>query len=181
MLAHASDPPDPWANYLRCLSDLPLCSHVLIIQDDAIPVPGFSEALVQIAATNPERPVCLWMGAIPANAAGRARKAYGRQRYIPLGPAKFVPLVAVLWPYRCAIDLWEWAQTASDLVITRADDGNVGRWMRERKVEFQVCVPSVVEHDDWTPSVKGGIPETQGKDRNRVALFLADDARDWEW
>jgi hypothetical protein len=117
------------------------------------------------------------MGAIPSNAAGRARKAHGKQPYVPLGPAPFVPLVAVLWPRQSAVEFLAWSETAAR--ITRADDGNVGRWMRQTKQEFMVCVPSIVEHDDFTPTVKGGRPQTNGKDRSRVAALLADDARDW--
>lgn len=180
VVEHTSQPPDPWAGYKRCLEDLPDCSHVLIIQDDAIPVPGFAEALPMIAASHPDRPVCLWMSAIPANAAMRARRAWGKQRYVPLGPSPFVPLVAVLWPRAAAVRFREWAGTARGL--TRADDGNAARWVRQTRTEFMVCVPSIVEHDDFTPTVKGGSrKESRGRARDRVALLLADDARDYEW
>ena len=73
-----------------------------------------------------------------------------------------------------------WAETATRL--TRADDGNVARWMRNSRQQFMVCVPSIVEHDDFTPTVKGGTrKESHGKAKDRVALLLADDARDHEW
>lgn len=179
VVEHASDPPDPWAGYKRCLTDLPDCSHLLVVQDDALPVPGFANALQRIAERNPDMPVCLWMGAIPAAAAVRARRAYGRSRYIELGPAPFVPLVAVLWPTTAIKKFVIWSQTASRL--TRADDGNVARWMRQARQEFMVTVPSIVEHDDFTPTVKGGRPETHGRDRTRVALLLAEDAAGYDW
>ena len=179
MVEHSSDPPDPWAGYKLCLTNLPDCTHVLVIQDDALPVPGFADVLPLIAARNPQRPVCLWLSGAPANAAGRARRAYGRSRYISLGPAPYVPLVAVLWPRQRAVEFLEWSETAER--ITRADDGNVARWMRQTRQDFGVCVPSIVEHDDWTPSVKGGLPETQGRDRARVAMLLADDAVRYQW
>jgi hypothetical protein len=149
----------------------------LIIQDDAIPVPGFAAALPHIAAANPTIPVCLWMSAIPANAAGRARRAKGR--YIPLGPAAFVPLVCVLWPLNRALEFAQWAEATPRL--TRADDGNAGRWARQTRQEFMVAVPSIVEHDDFTPTVKGGRKESGGRARDRVALMLAQDARDYDW
>ena len=178
MVEHQSSPPDPWAGYRRCLTDIPDCSHLLIVQDDAIPVPGFADVLPQIAESNPDTPVCLWMSAIPAATAARARKA--KTRYIPLGPASFVPLVAVLWPVKEAREFAGWAETATRL--TRADDGNVARWMRNSRQQFMVCVPSIVEHDDFTPTVKGGTrKESHGKAKDRVALLLADDARDHEW
>jgi len=179
VVEHSSSPPDPWAGYKQCLSDLPDCSHVLVIQDDALPVPGFADAVQQIAVAQPDRPVCLWMSALPANAAGRARRAYGRQRYIPLGPTPFVPLVCVLWPKQVAERFAAWGR--STRVATRADEGNAARWMRMTRTEFLVWVPSIVEHNDWIPTVKGGRRETHGTDRGRVALLLAQDAREYEW
>ena len=180
VVEHTSQPPDPWVGYKRCLSNIPDCSHLAVLQDDALPVPGFAEALPLLAEANPDSPVCLWMSAIPANAAARARRAYGKKRYVPLGPAPFVPLVAVLWPRQTAVDFMEWAGTSARL--TRADDGNVARWARSQRIEFTVTVPSIVEHDDFTPTVKGGTrKESHGRARDRVALLLAEDARDYEW
>ena len=179
-MEHTSQPPDPWAGYKRCLTDLPDCSHVLIIQDDAVPVPGFVHSLIQMADKWPDNPVCLWMSAIPASAAVRARRAMGKQRYIPLGPSNIVPLVAVLWPRQAAVEFLHWSETAARL--TRADDGNAARWMRQTKQQFMVTVPSIVEHDDFTPTVKGGTRrESHGKSRDRMALLLAEDARDYQW
>ena len=40
--------------------------------------------------------------------------------------------------------------------ITRADDGNAARFMRYAPQQFMVSVPSLVEHNDFMPSVKGG-------------------------
>jgi hypothetical protein len=133
----------------------------------------------KIAERHPDKPVCLWMSAIPANAAARARRAYGHQLYVPLGPAPFVPLVCVLWPARAGRAFARWAETASRL--TRADDGNVARFMRQTGQEFLVTVPSICEHDDFTPTVKGGRGESQGRDRSRVAALLADDASRYDW
>jgi hypothetical protein len=180
VVEHSSVPPDPWAGYQKCLSQLPHCSHLLVIQDDALPAYGFAEVLPQIAARETVRPVCLWMSAAPAAAAARARRAHGRQRYVPLGPAPFVPLVAVLWPIRAASMFAGWAEHAARL--TRADDSNVARWAKQQKIEFMVCVPSIVEHDDSTDSVKGGHHKpSYGRDRTRVAALLADDARNYDW
>lgn len=178
VVEHHSQPANPWAGFRLCLTDLPECDHVLTIQDDAIPVPGFVDAIQEIAATT-NAPVCLWLSNLPASAASRARKAFGKQNLIPLGPAPFVPLVAVLWPRQAAVDFLEWADSVPR-VMTRADDGNVARWVRATRQEFMVTVPSLVEHDDFTPSVKGGGPQASGgRNRTRVALLLADDARDY--
>ena len=45
VITHQSVPPDPWAGYKACLTDPPDCDHLLIVQDDAVPVPGFAEVL----------------------------------------------------------------------------------------------------------------------------------------
>jgi hypothetical protein len=96
-------------------------------------------------------PVCLYMGSIPAATAVRARRVKPGS-LIPLGPSSFMPLVAVLWPKRVAEDFLFWAETAK---TTRADDGNAAKWMRARKQEVLVAVPSLVQHDASVPSVKG--------------------------
>ncbi len=177
---HSSDPPDPWTGYKRCLSDLPECSHVLIIQDDALPCRNFAEGAYQIAQRYPTLPVCLFMGAAPASAATKARRLMQRGvvRYIPLGPATFVPLVAVLWPREKAQEFLHWSGSAR---TTRADDGNCARWMIRTKQQFMVAIPSLVQHDDFVPSVKGGRDHVPGKESWRQAVFLAEDALQYEW
>lgn len=175
---HESVPPDPWGGYKQALSNLPDCSHVLVIQDDAQPVPGFSEAVVKIAERHPSTPVCLFMGAAPASTAAAIRRANLRRRYQPLLPSPFVPLVACLWPTLQARSFLYWARGNK---TTRADDGNAAKWMKAARQQFLVAVPSIVEHNDFTPSVKGGRDHRPGAESWRRALFLAEDASDYEW
>lgn len=100
------------------------------------------------------------------------------RRYTPLLNASFVPLVSVLWPKRVAESFLFWSKNHK---VTRADDGNAARWMRATKQPVVVTVPSLVEHDDFTPSVKGGRQHTPGRESWRKALFLARDAAEYEW
>lgn len=180
VLEHSSEPPNPWEGYRRCLTDLPDCSHVLIIQDDALPCLNFVPALEQIAEKI-NHPVCLFVGAVPASTAAQSRRAMIRgQRYIPLQRTTFVPLVAVLWPRHSAQNFLLWANSQSR-AITRADDGNAARWMIRTKQQVFVSVPSLVEHNDCIESVKGGRPATWGKDRGRVAALLAEDGLAYDW
>jgi hypothetical protein len=179
VMVHESDPPDPWENYRQCLDYHGDASHFLIVQDDAIPAPGFAEAAVKIAQANPDCPVCLFMGAFPAATAARVRRVKPDVRYVPLGPSSFVPLVCVLWPTHVARSFLDWSSSAHGM--TRADDGNAARWMKATRQQILVSVPSIVQHDDGQPSVKGGREHVPWQEAWRRALFLADDAASYDW
>lgn len=177
---HSSVPPDPWSGYKQCISGIPEeASHVLVIQDDAQPVAHFAQALEQIAERNPTIPVCLFMGALPASAAVDARRAMMKnQRYVTVTPGSFMPLVACLWPREKAVDFLNWSRTHK---TTRADDGNAARYLRQTRGAFRATVPSIVQHNDFVSSVKGGRDHVPGAESWRRALFLAEDALEYEW
>jgi hypothetical protein len=176
---HSSDPPDPWAGYKQCLTDIPDCTHLLVVQDDVIPCRNFVPALEQIAEARPDMPVCLFMGDIPASTAHHARIAMIRGvRYTRLHVTNFMPLVAVLWPRAKAEHFLAWGQNAK---TTRADDGNAAKWMRQTRQSVLVSVPSLVEHNDFVPSVKGGRDHKYGAESWRRAQLLADDGLDYDW
>ena len=177
VFAHSSDPPNPWENYRACLSDLPSAyQHILIIQDDALPCPNFAEALELVAARHLSTPVCLFLGAAPASTAQMARRAWLKgRRYTPLLNTSFVPLVAVLWPRAKAKEFLEWSETARK--ITRADDNNAARWMRKAKQPVMVTVPSLVQHNEDVPSVKGS--DNSGSWCR--ACLLAEDGLAYDW
>lgn len=179
LLIHTSDPPDPWANYRQCLDYTGDASHLLCVQDDAIPAPGFAAAVEQIAERHPGTPVCLFMGAYPASTASRVRRAKPDVRYAPLGPTSFMPLVCVLWPTHKAREFLAWSTNRQGM--TRADDGNASKWVRATKQQILVAVPSIVQHDDGEPSVKGGRDHVPWAEAWRQALFLADDASCYDW
>ena len=137
-------------------------------------------ALERVAERWADVPVCLFMGAAPASTAALARRAMIKdKRYIPLRPSSFVPLVAVLWPRAKAQEFLLWAKTARR--VTRADDGNASRWQRQSRQRIMVTVPSLVQHDDGEPSVKGGRSHRPWAENWRQALFLADDGLGYEW
>ena len=176
---HSSIPPDPWAGYRQCLSNLPDCSHVLIVQDDAQPVLNFAPAVEKIAESHPDTPVCLFLGGAPASTAVLAsRGMLKNRRYVPLLNTSFVPLVACLWPRKVAEAFLEWGRHNK---TTRADDGNAAKFMRRTKQPFLVTLPSLVEHNDYVPTVKGGRDHVYGKEAWRHALFLAEDGLSYDW
>lgn len=179
LLVHSSDPPDPWEGYRRCLDYAGDASHLLVVQDDSLPAPGFAAAALQIAERHPDTPVCLFLGAFPASTAARVRRVGPEVRYVALGPSSFMPLVCVLWPTHVARSFLDWSNTAKG--ITRADDGNAARWMRATRQQILVAVPSIVQHDDGQPSVKGGRDHVPWQEGWRQALVLAEDATRYDW
>lgn len=179
VMVHESEPPDPWSNYRLCLDYRGEASHLLILQDDAIPVHNFVITIPKIAARHPNTPVCLFMGALPSSTATQARRAKLDVRYVPLTVGSFVPLVAVLWPSHVARSFLSWSESARGM--TRADDGNAAKWVRATRQPMLVSVPSIVQHDDDTPSVKGGRGHRPWTESWRYALLLADDATHYDW
>jgi hypothetical protein len=182
VIAHVSDPPSPWDGYKLCLSDLPDCSHLLVIQDDAIPCRNFVPALKQIAVTN-DVPVCLFLARLPRRTSTDATKALkANRRYVTLFIRDFVPVVAVLWPRAKAQEFMVWAQNAKlpGQPNPRSDDAVVGRWMMTTRQEIRTTCPSLVEHPDMEASLIGRQP-SWGKDPGRVALHLAEDALAYDW
>tara|TARA_R110000868_G_scaffold288810_4_gene549053 strand:- start:671 stop:838 length:168 start_codon:yes stop_codon:yes gene_type:complete len=53
--------------------------------------------------------------------------------------------------------------------------------MKATRQQVLVAVPSIVQHDDGQPSVKGGRAHVPWAEAWRRALLLADDATDYDW
>jgi hypothetical protein len=121
----------------------------------------------------------LFLGSLPAPTARLVRRAKPDVRYVPLVVSSFMPLVCVLWPTKVAHAFLEWS--ASSGRMTRADDGNAARWLRATRTPVWVSVPSIVQHDDGEPSVKGGRDHVPWAEKWRQALVLADDAASYDW
>jgi hypothetical protein len=119
------------------------------------------------------------MGSMPASTAALVRRAKPDVRYVPLTLSSFMPLVCVLWPTKVAHAFLEWSAAARGM--TRADDGNAARWLRATRTQVLVSVPSIVQHDDGEPSVKGGRSHVPWAESWRQALRLADDATAYDW
>jgi hypothetical protein len=183
-VVHSSDPPNPWAGYQCCLSLIPECTHLLVVQDDVTLCPNFVPAIERIAEANPSTPVCLFLARLPADAAARATRAlkYG-DRYVTFGLRSFIPVVALLWPRVKAEEFMGWVGSGVKLPgesNPRSDDAVVGRWMATTRQEIKATVPSLVEHPDLEPSLIGR-RRAWGQDKGRVALHLAEDGLAYDW
>ena len=184
VIEHASQPPSPWAGYLSCLQDIPDCSHLLIVQDDAEPVANFAAALEQIAQCHSEAPVCLFLARLPRDASRKAEQAMkAKLRYVTLSWRSFLPIVAVLWPRQKALEFADWAAENPTLPgqrEPRSDDAMAGRWKMITRQTVYACVPSIVQHPDREPSLIGRRAQW-GADKGRVAHLLAEDAMAYDW
>ena len=186
LMLHASDPPNPWAGYQNCLRDLPDVSHVLVVQDDAVPCKNFAPAVEQIAQSNPDTPIVLFLAHLPRRIANLALHAAKRRECyleIQLRSNDFLPVVAILWPMEKAREFLAWTEANPHKLghkAPRSDDSVAGRWASLTKQTIRFTVPSLIEHPDMEPSLIGRKP-SWGRDRGRVALFFAEDGLAYDW
>lgn len=150
---------DPWATYQACLGwaiGMPGLTHLLVIQDDALPVSRFYERVATAVAERPGELLCLYVPERPAymgRAMHVAQQAGERFAQIPGG--MFVPLVAAVWPVWMAEECLAWVASTPTTRSRRCDDAQVARFMRTRRYRALGVVPSLVEHDELTPSTLG--------------------------
>lgn len=186
VIEHASEPTSPWAGYQQCMENLPACSHMLIVQDDAELAANFAAGVRQIAHAQPDVPVCLFLARLPRDASARAQRAFRQNvRYVPLSVRGFLPVVAVLWPRAKLIEFRAWTQENPHLPGVgagqpRSDDAMGGRWKMYERQRVLACVPSIVQHPDVEPSTIGRRAQ-MGRDRGRVAELFTDDALAYDW
>lgn len=150
---------DPWATYQACLgwaTGMLGLTHLLIIQDDALPVPRFHERVTEAVRSHPGELLCLYVPEHPAYM-GRsmlvARQAGRDATVIPGG--MFVPLVAAVWPVWMAEECLAWIEVTPMTRSRRCDDAQVARFMRRHRYQALGVVPSLVDHDELTPSTLG--------------------------
>jgi hypothetical protein len=144
--------PSPWRTYRECLSREWEGTHLLIIQDDAIPSPGFPLAAPRALDAQPESIVAFFLAQMPARTVRLAQQARrDRQHWTAIHPYDFVPVVATAYPRDEVARILRWASVN----VARSqvgDDGIIGRYVRQHKGTALVTVPSIVEHPDDVPS-----------------------------
>lgn len=114
------------------------------------------------------------------------RAAKKDERYVTARMAinEFCPVVGILWPIPKALEFRTWTETNPHKLghpRPRSDDGVLGRWSALTHQMVRFTVPSLVEHQDMIPSVKGRNNHAWGKDKQRVAWWFAEDALAYEW
>jgi hypothetical protein len=143
-------------------------THLLVVQDDALPVERFRERCYEAVRRRPADLICLYVPEHPAYM-GRAIKAAalpgGGFAQLPNG--MFCPLVCTVWPVADAQDVLGWWEAQpSGLAHKRCDDAQVARWLRKRKRFALGTAPCLADHDETTPSTLG-----LGRYRRHAALL----------
>lgn len=175
VVAGREEAKSPWETYRDCLA---LCeehaavgfTHLLVMQDDALPVPRFRERTLEHVTERPADLLCLYTPMFPSYMGRVAHAAYGRgQRFAQLPTGMFTPLVATLWPVMDALDVLAWWENEyRGRRPRRCDDALVAQWLRARRRFAQAVVPCLADHDEAVPSTLG-----LGRYR-RSAAVLAD-------
>jgi hypothetical protein len=166
------DLPDPWRCYRACLEAAGHpWTHIVVLQDDAIACERFDAQLSRLLELEPDRVVVLWLAAQPARSAMDATRALRlKQPLSKLHHQDWLPAVGVAWPVELAADVLEWSDSRRR--HSRSDDKMLGDWMRDRRQEVKVAVPSIVEHPDDVASLVGNGAGARGRNPSRVALHF---------
>ena len=176
-------PANPWRGYQLCLQSVAssVAEHGVILQDDVVLCENFGPAIAQIAETNDDAPVVLFLGALPIPTAKRARMAMKKgEHYVDLSHRDFCPVVGMLWPRHKAQEFLTWS-SEQKLPNARSDDAVTGYWANKSQQRIRVTVPSLVQHPDLE-SIVHPKRAKNGKDRGRVALhFCEGDPLEYDW
>lgn len=151
---------NPWTTYRECLrigsAESVGASHLLVIQDDALPVERFHERLAPLVAERPGELLCLYVPALPAYMGREMHRAHlAGLAFTTIPGGMFTPLVAAVWPVWLAEDCLAWSDKTPSSTSRRCDDAQVARFLRTKRLRPTAVVPSLVEHDEQTPSTIG--------------------------
>ena len=164
-----------WRTHRLCLESLPDdATHLLVMQDDALPCAGFADAARAAITERPERIIAFFVSGIGhiARRVNLARKQGARWLEFP--QTSYIPLVATVYPAHIARQIPAFFD-AKRIAITRADDAVVGQFCRAHRLTACATLPSLVEHRDVVASVTG-MPSGRGSPHRVAAWFVDTDA-----
>jgi len=122
----------------------------VVLEDDAIPVRGFSEQLVAVLKHAPDPVVSLYLGR------GRPRQWQPSIQQVITGPAHFLRAPELLHHVGVAVRTSYLSSALAflghqDLRKVPIDEA-IGRWVRRRRLMVSYCNPSIVDHDLSIPT-----------------------------
>lgn len=145
---------DAWRAHRACLEALPdHATHLLVIQDDALPRQDLRPRLFAAVQAHPDQ---LLLGFVPGFGAERKRFMLARQARATLAPfetASYVPTVCILYPRRLVRELLHWADHGRDVYrrpMRGADDGVLANYFRVKRIRppALALVPCACDHDE---------------------------------
>jgi hypothetical protein len=165
---------DAWRAHRACLESMtPSASHLLLLQDDALPMPGFSASLREAIDEQPEAVLCAFAPGFGYLRAQFMQASKDRARLVPLRVGAFVPCVAIAYPRAFIAGLLDWVDHRSSdrqrRQLRGADDGVLAMYCRQIRMQPLLIVPSIVEHDSSLQSI-GKLHRREGPHR-RAALL----------
>lgn len=156
----------------------------LILQDDAVPLPGFMAAADQARELVPNALISF---AVPGSLNYIVRSRFWRAldehpaTLLQYRPVNWVSTIALAWTPDLAAKALYWDATQRTLRPNfTGDDGRIFYFARQAKVDTWLTAPCIVDHPDDTPSVMEGGSGT-GKAKRRALALLAGDAATVQW
>lgn len=122
-------------------------THHLVLQDDVLPVDGFSTHLLAAVTARPDDVLALyahWNS--PYNSYAIRQAAAGGAPWARLVPGEWTPAQGLVLPVALAAELGEYLADVPDHV--RDDDTLIDRFLRERDRCALAAVPHLLDHDE---------------------------------
>lgn len=173
--------PSAMRTYRECIRALsPDATHLLIVQDDAVPTPNFHARALQRVA---ERPTDLVTFFVPGTGLHgvfmRNASAEGASWCALPSSVRWAPTVALCWPRELVEPFALYADEYAAKRAKRghrpfADDPVVGGFRKAEGLTVWATVPCLVEHPDHVPSLLKR-KSYAGRYPSRRAVVLADD------
>lgn len=144
-----------WHAYHACLESLALDdTHLLIIQDDAIPCDGYIDALHAAISSQPDRVI---VTCVCGNAKRNCRRMYlacdAGYSFAELDANEWCPTVATCYPAEVVYRLRDWIARRTMPEFQQADDSVIGEFLLSSGIGALMTVPSLVDHPDDTVSL----------------------------
>lgn len=151
---------DAWRSHRACLNTLPAdATHMLVVQDDALPVRDFKTKLERAIVERPNSVLLVFTPGFGRERKAMAEATRARRAFWPFTPQAYVPTVCIAYPRQFVEDILAWAEHGRgrrDVPMRGADDGIVSRFCRHRRLFPLMLVPSICDHDQTvTPIGKG--------------------------
>jgi hypothetical protein len=175
---HDVGDPNPWRNYMRCLSDLPeASSHVVVLQDDVVPCRDFGMRVRDAVRNMPHEIISLFVGGLKDAERIYYREARNGRQFADMHGARIHHVVGIVWPVAAARAFMEWYAENEEKIPSRrphrSDDMVFSYWIKNGRPRRKVwaTIPSLVEHPDDVPQVAR--QRQRVSDRGRRAIQFA--------